>query len=190
MIETEIEILIGFLLVILNWCFLCYVTLIQNHHEHSRISILEHSITYNIMYDVFIKWNETMNQKRKRERVYPMDLRNVIKMTEINDRNKWKKNAVKFYLGYESYRMIKCQKMDPYVKMSENGCEMSENSYDVSVPKCLRKIRNFIILKSLLKSACSDSISTNFSEILTLFRSNFWHFYQFLKSCVGWAKIK
>ena len=53
------------------------------------------------MYHVFIKWNETMNQKRKRERVYPMDLRNVIKMTEINDRNKWQKNAVKYDLGYD-----------------------------------------------------------------------------------------
>ena len=40
------------------------------------------------MYDVFIKWNETMNQKRKkRELVFPLDLRNVIK----NDRNKCQK---------------------------------------------------------------------------------------------------
>ena len=85
-------------------------------------------------------------------------------MTEINGR-KMPLNMI--------WGMIKFQKMDPHVKMSENGCEMSENCCDVSVPKCLRKKRNLRILKSLLKSACSDSISTNFSEILTLFRSNF-----------------
>ena len=79
------------------------------------------------MYHVFIKWNETMNQKReKRERVYPMDLRNVIKMTEINDI----KMPINIIWG-----MIKCQKMDPYVKMSENS--------QVSVPKCPRKNTEF-----------------------------------------------
>ena len=36
----------------------------MNDYEHARISILEHSITYNIMYYVFIKWNETMNPKK------------------------------------------------------------------------------------------------------------------------------
>ena len=32
--------------------------------------------------------------------------------------------------------------------------KMSENSHDESIPKCLEKIRNFKILKSLSKSAC------------------------------------
>ena len=39
-------------------------------------------------------------------------------------------------------------------KMSESGGKMSENSHDESIPKCLRKNRNFKILKSSSKSAC------------------------------------
>ena len=48
----------------------------------------------------------------------------------------------------------KCRKIDPCVKMSENGGKMSENSRDGSIPKCLRKIGKFKILKSSSKSAC------------------------------------
>ena len=45
-----------------------------------------------------------------------------------------------------------------HVKMSENffkiGVKMSGNSRDESIPKWLRKIRKFQILKSSSKSAC------------------------------------
>ena len=48
----------------------------------------------------------------------------------------------------------KCQKKWPSTKMSENEYQNLRNSYDVYIPKNLRKFQNFLNLKYSSESAC------------------------------------